>query len=724
MIFTRQCIAIWAFLIQLVLLVPSSLQAVQVSGRLRELSRSLADNGSNEAYRNLEKYAATVSGSERNHALYALGMARYAARKYPEAEELLAKILNDTGTLNGHVAYYHASCIVRAEEFDRALGHLEKFIKEHPESRFLSAATRLRAESLLRLQKLEQARALLMSKQGPLEEPVRLYLAARVEHVSGNLQKAASLYREAYYNYPNSDQADASEVQLDLLRKSMGEYYPKAPAKWRLVRAGLLYKSGTYDKASAEYSRALSAGLAGIDRERALVGRGASDYYDRNTSRAYASLRSLKIQDAELDAERLYLVFSLLRRQGLIRPMVATVEKLSDLYPNSRWYEKALHAVGNHYLLKDNRKEYIRWFSRLVKVFPKGENAAYAHWKLCWRAWLDETGQRQELLTGHILMFPWADTTPDAFYWLGRLFEKQSKFSEAHGIYLAITEYYPHYYTALMARKRLSLSAIRRTKPVNDLGSISKALVEPRKLAGIPDATTQSYLERGQLLAALSLVQDAIAVLQRIDYHKGDAHFAGLELSRLHVSQDEYYKALRTMKQYLYGYLRFPVESLDREYWEHLFPLGWKDILHSRSERHGLDPNLIAGLIRQESEYNPSAKSRAGALGLMQIMPRTGRTLFQRLGISGFSNWKLTQPDVSLRLGTFHFKEVLQEFDGQLEYALASYNAGVHRVSEWLKQGPFEDIAEFVESIPFSETRGYVKSVIRNQWIYTELYGN
>jgi soluble lytic murein transglycosylase len=107
----------------------------------------------------------------------------------------------------------------------------------------------------------------------------------------------------------------------------------------------------------------------------------------------------------------------------------------------------------------------------------------------------------------------------------------------------------------------------------------------------------------------------------------------------------------------------------------------------------------------------------------MQVMPSTGKAIFQQLGIPGFSASKLRDPDVSLRLGTYHLKEVIDRFNGSLELALAAYNAGASRADEWITWGNFEEPAEFVETIPFTETRGYVQSVLRNRDMYRRLYG-
>ncbi len=702
---------------------PSRSKALDVSAELAELSRNLASSRINANYSALQQFADSATGSERHLALYAIAMARYAANDYGTAETVLEGIPAATGWLGEYAAYYRARCIVLAEDFERAIPALASFVDQYPESHFQPRAERLQVEGLLRLKRLGEARALLAREVSQLEEPVRLYLAGRVEHVAGKLSLAISLYRAAYYFYPFSDQAEAAETHLNRLRASMGDAYPAAPASRRLERAERLYDGRSYEKAHAEYTRATNAGLAGTAREIALVRRGAADYYRRRNSQAYSALAKLRPEDPEVNAERLYFLCALERRQGSVEAMLSSVNKLAKQHPRSPWYQEALLAVGNFYYLKDDRREFVRWFQRLAQAFPRGKHAAYAHWKVCWRAWLDDSRQRRQLLTDHVERFPGAPTAAAALYWMGRLHEQEMLPAEAQGYYRAIVEAFPHFYYALLARERLgTYDGGRIARKV--AGEIHDRLPDRRKLSSEPIEATRALIERGVVLDALGLSDDATEALRRVDYRQPDSHLAGLHLGRLHSKRDEHFLALRAMKRYVFGYLRFPLESLDNEYWRYLFPLGWEDRLRARSERHNLDPYLVAALIRQESEFHAGARSRAGALGLMQIMPGTGRTLFRRLGIPRFSSRKLTLPDVSLRLGTFHLKEVLAEFDGDLEKALAGYNAGENRIADWMELGPFEEPAEFVETIPFTETRGYVQAVLRNRAMYERLYGD
>src|SRR5262249_2603125 len=129
----------------------------------------------------------------------------------------------------------------------------------------------------------------------------------------------------------------------------------------------------------------------------------------------------------------------------------------------------------------------------------------------------------------------------------------------------------------------------------------------------------------------------------------------------------------------------------------------------------------VASLIRQESEFNPTAISRANAMGLMQLLPQVGKGLAKELRINHFSADDLLVPSTNLQLGTRYFRRIVDHYDGQVEYALAAYNAGENRVEEWRK-GEFKDKAEFVESIPFTETREYVQAILRNTAFYKLLY--
>jgi soluble lytic murein transglycosylase len=131
----------------------------------------------------------------------------------------------------------------------------------------------------------------------------------------------------------------------------------------------------------------------------------------------------------------------------------------------------------------------------------------------------------------------------------------------------------------------------------------------------------------------------------------------------------------------------------------------------------------VASLIRQESEFNPVAVSRANAVGLMQLLPKTGKVVARQQQLKRYTASQLFTPTVNLQLGTRYFRGMVDRFGGSFEHALAAYNAGSDRVEDWMGQGKYRDAAEFVESIPFTETREYVQAIMRNAAVYKQLYG-
>ena len=268
-----------------------------------------------------------------------------------------------------------------------------------------------------------------------------------------------------------------------------------------------------------------------------------------------------------------------------------------------------------------------------------------------------------------------------------------------------------------MARQRLALFQPGEGKPDAVL-----ARVPPLSVRAIQqDLTAPGDSLRAQkslLLANGGLVDLAVRELQAT----GNSDWAYAEIARIYQESGQYHRALQTLKRAYPSYFSLDVAQLPRNFWESLFPRPyWTDLKRSSGD-NGLDPYRVASLIRQESEFNPGAISRANALGLMQLLPGVGKKLAKETKMRGFNYNMLLSPDVNLRLGTRYFRQMLDKYNGTVEYALAAYNAGSDRVADWRGRSSFRDVPEFVESIPFTETREYVQAIVRNAALYRRLY--
>jgi soluble lytic murein transglycosylase len=163
-------------------------------------------------------------------------------------------------------------------------------------------------------------------------------------------------------------------------------------------------------------------------------------------------------------------------------------------------------------------------------------------------------------------------------------------------------------------------------------------------------------------------------------------------------------------------------DRLGDEVWRVLFPISYREPLVAKAAAEGLDPALLAALILQESSFDPAALSRAGARGLMQVIPATGRKLARDLRVP-FRRAALHDPKTSLDFGTLYLRQMRDRYHGRSERMLAAYNAGPHRVDAWTALRPDQSAEEFVEGIPFTETRNYVMIVLAGREHYRRLYG-
>jgi soluble lytic murein transglycosylase len=238
------------------------------------------------------------------------------------------------------------------------------------------------------------------------------------------------------------------------------------------------------------------------------------------------------------------------------------------------------------------------------------------------------------------------------------------------------------------------------------------------------DEPARQRIERARLLRSAALDDFADQELRYAARHGVRPVPLAMELAEAAQRAGEPDRALRYIKGMVPGYLGIPTSHGPRRFWELAFPLPYREPLERYAEQRSLDPYLLAGMIRQESEFNKEAVSRADARGLTQVMPRTGRELSRKVGMKRFTTRMLFNPEVNLRLGTFYFRTLGNSLDGNWEATLAAYNGGKSRVDRWLQWGPFREPAEFIESIPITETREYVMVVQRNGEIYRRLYEN
>jgi soluble lytic murein transglycosylase len=191
--------------------------------------------------------------------------------------------------------------------------------------------------------------------------------------------------------------------------------------------------------------------------------------------------------------------------------------------------------------------------------------------------------------------------------------------------------------------------------------------------------------------------------------------------STAYAREERYHLALRIVRRHFGTLSTSGDPALPRGFWEVIYPLGWRDEVADTAKRAGLDPYLVAAIVREESSYDPRAVSRAGARGLMQLMPATAKPMADVRGLPFDGGGLLDDPRANLEMGTVFLAGLMKEF-GEPRLAIAAYNAGPRRVREWWKARRTSDMEAFVEQIPYDETRNYVKRVMLAWSEYRRVY--
>lgn len=674
------------------------------------MAQQLATMRTNAAYEGVTAYAHSHTGEAAAAAYLALGHAYLLDRRYHEAETSFREALSHDGALGDYADYLDAQASHAAGDDAAAETLLHGFATRYPDSVFVDQAPVLEANVLLAMNNASGAQKALAAAVGADEEntPAFQLTDAQVALALGQRDTAENLFKQLLLGHPLTSEAETARDKL----MQMGAGSTLTVAELRSL-GDAYYRAGRYSAAAEQY-RALAhnPGLTAQQRQGFAVAEAACQLGLNRLTRAQAE--ALPNTNDENGARRLYLLMELARDRQDAATQKSIVAEMESRFPQSPWLEEALFSSGNMYLLRRDYPNAIAYYSYLAEHFPHGGNAAAANWRAGWLSYrLGQFPAADRIFANEIKLYPDAGESISALYWRGRLLETQDHYPAlAATNYRAILTQHPNYYYAQLARVRLT--ALGQAVPAADLAAGHYPhLPKPLLVDAFP--TDQPHLAKARLLANAGLNE---YVAPEIAADADWSSWGSLGEAQIYASYGETYLALRAMKRAIPDQASIPIQAIPVAYWRILFPEPWWDTIKTESARYNLDPYLVASLIRQESEFNPSAISYADAWGLMQILPRVGRQLAREIGMRDFRTYQLLDPQTNIRLGTRYLRQMLDKFGGVQEYALAAYNAGDDRVADWRTAGPYAGMDEFVESIPFTQTRNYVEAILRNEQIY------
>ena len=694
-------------------------QAFVASASLRPMAQQLLQDRSLPAYAGIQAYARAHAKDDAGAlAWLVLGYAHVLDRDYAKAIDPLNRAKVHAGDLGDYVAYYLGSSYLQTGRTAEALASLADFSKAHPDSLLVRDAAISYADALLLEGQPSEAVTLLEQTRTPVRSDLEFALG-RAYAASGQAAKAAEIFENIYYTMPTSTEADAANAESKKL--------PAVPPPTVLqlkTRADALMAKRRYADAVEEYRSLVNETSLAQKPAMQLALADALRRSGKNRD-AKQVLTAIGPVSGEEDAERLYLIGQVAFAASDNDAFYRSVDELRQAAPASPWLEQALLSAANLHLVHHEYDQALDTFRESQQRFPSGARASYVHWKAAWLTLRQGRNEdAKKAFEEQIVLYPSGAETPAALYWRARLAEEDNEPVMARAFYLKLSDRYRNFYYAELARQRmkhLPLATAETTMQYPLLDRVP-ALQSDVKITESEPPSDELHVQKAELLGNGGLVDFAVRELQAATAVDGGS-WGPAETAQLYVETGHYNQAIEFMKHSTPNYFALDIPDLPRKYWEALFPKAyWSDLKRS-SAANGLDPYLVASLIRQESEFNPGAVSRANAVGLMQLLPKTGKAVAREVKMKRYNASQLYTPAVNMQLGTRYFRGMVDKFGGSFEYALAAYNAGSDRVEEWLGQGKYRDPQEFVESIPFTETREYVQAILRNASVYKQLYG-
>lgn len=526
--------------------------------------------------------------------------------------------------------------------------------------------------------------------------------AGEIRLLMGDTVAASAAFRRAMDAAPLSPAAVEAARLLGAL--------PGIPPEDRLQIGRLYLRHRNYDRGIAGLEAYLASGRGTRpERDAIRLELGRALFEARRYATAEGRLLGLRRDGTAPDiaAQALLLAGRAQYRQGKEAEARATLARVVERFPREPSAIEALYILAD---LDHDAGDLIRArerFQRVLQAATGTEKAAVAAMRLGGMAFVagdyEAAARVFEMTRAQFLSTRYRQ---QAAYWAGRAYAALGNESLARERFAEARDADPVSYYGMRAAERLGDSAWQIP-------------LAPAPSTGEDAATeVRGAIFRLDVLRELDLSEASQFEMDRLKRHFADRRDALYALAEAFNARGETYTGIRLGRELYQAEGAWNPRLL-----RIVYPFPYSDLIKREAARYGLDPFLIAGLIRQESMFNPQAVSAAGAIGLMQLMPSTGRTLARAMGGKSLRTADLKQPELNIRLGTRHVANLLRAYDGNWTEMLAAYNAGASRLERWRQFPEYQDPELFVERIPFQETREYVKIVQQNARWYAALYG-
>jgi soluble lytic murein transglycosylase len=644
-----------------------------------------------KSYRKAEEILLDIvknNSSERNKAVFLLGRLYMEEGSLEKAENYMVEAVNAYPLLRDYSLKMLTDIYMAAEKYEKAAGASRQINN----SLLLQGARQSEIQALLFLKKDKEAKETLFRyvENYTFDWDRKLKLAMLMKD-SGEIDKAVSLLKEIYINavpLSNSALKELNKLKADTFLK--GEI---------LKRADNLFDKNNFQKAEIEYQKALMLADE-FEKNKVIMDIGMCRFKLKQYTKSARTFEKVSTPEA------MYWQAYSYYRMDNSELFEKVKQELARDHPGDERIALLLLMQAEDLRRQDKYTEAGNRFRKVLNSFPaKAEDAL---WGLGWNSYMSGDYKSAANYFSQLTAFEKSENYYKYIYWQARSSEKaaeecqkQKVSSQSHDKAVCDNEGRDFFsglpsdlsfYGYLIKMRSSSHILSEKTeipKPVKPHGEIYDR-IEALALFGMRDEA----------------VNEIIDLLKR-NNDKNDFFYLGSKAMEL----GEYRKVIA-----------FAEKATDREFFPYSFPLGFGDIITESAGLQNVDKYLVATVIREESRFDPKAVSWAGAMGLMQLMPATAYRLKKDLKLHLGERSEIHDVKKNIMLGTHYLSMLIREFR-QIPFALAAYNAGENALKKWMAKYNDNDLVEFIENIPYKETRFYVKRVLKSYWRYRTING-
>jgi soluble lytic murein transglycosylase len=627
----------------------------------------------------------------------------------------------DYTTIGDYALWMRGNALEQANRRVEARAAYEKLARDFPNALRARDAL-LKVAQLLTQDGQASAVPLMLKPLVEKNDATALLLAAKAYEQTGDSTRALANYRRIYFYAAMS--AEASEAAPAISR--LGSSTAAANGEEANRRAMELFSTQRWPEAYDALTDALTRFPAAANRD-IRVFRVVAAANARKFPEAVAALNQVPSEERSGAMMGLASAYGRAKQWAQARSVAEEMRKL----------ERSPTATMRTFVYLGQRAEEAKddvnasyFYRAAVNFFPGNSEVTPAHFYFAWKAHEAKNfAESSRLLTEHLAVYAGNNTDfrGKSAYWAARDSERAGNWSWAETLYAALQKRYDANWYGYLAKQRYD--DLTRAGKVNQTvlmqgSNEAKAVANLQTITVAEETAGPAEDERIAKADQLNIIgsdDSALEELREPSARNPNSPRVNLAIAKIYRGQNDNVQALNYLKRSYPDYSQMKPEEMRRDEWDVFYPLQYWDIIKQESQARGLDPYQVAGLIRQETVFNPRAVSPARAYGLMQLIVPTAVTTARRIGSDrAITVESLFEPRLNIQLGTAYFKDQLDKY-GKIEYVAAAYNAGPNRVVQWRASLPLQ-MDEWQEEVPFRETRLYIQGVVRNTLQYKRLY--